>query len=321
MRFRLGRREDLAGCHRILVADEGLRAKEEIWSALPETWADLLGNALLASFAIFEDDDTQQGSDRVELCGFAMSTFATDDFAREIRERPEPHIAARVYERYVRGEHVLLNPDEVRLANTESRLHLLILHACHRHHDLSHPETRRLMPVGAHSFHFGHAGYRLLSITGEVYGSDKVSFMQHGGYAVLADFADHAEASQAARRPYLVGLDRDQVSRGATNPMSLEMFHPEAPVFHFTPAEQRILTHALMGVSDRQVAAELDLSTETVRSTWDSIYTRVGRARPRLLTNAEVEPSTVARGAEKRRHLLDYLRQHMEELRPMQRPR
>lgn len=303
------------------IADGGLRAKAETWDALPRLWGDLFGSPGLCSFVVFEDDEVEREADDVELCGFAMSAFVNDAFFREARSRREPWLAATLYERLQQGTRVILGADEVRQGNTDGTLHLLVLHAVHRHPDFAHPETRRLMPVAAQSFHFAHAGYRLASITGEVYGAEIAAFMLHGGYVQLSDFAEHEEASRSPRRPFLFALDRERVQRGATNATSLEMFHPEPPLFFFTPAEQRVLLHALTGMPDRQIAAALDVSQETVRSTWDSIYTRVARARPRLLHSVDGEPSPVARGAEKRRQLLDYLRQHMEELRPITRPR
>jgi DNA-binding CsgD family transcriptional regulator len=310
MRFRLGRLEDLLACHRMVLADGGLRAKKELWDALPAVWEKMIRTRPAGvSFAVYESDE----DDDVTTCGFGMSAFVTEAFYREERSRPKPFIAARFYERH---EQVLLGGEDVRQANTDGQLHLLVLHALHRHPDLAHPETRRMMPIAAQSFYFLHAGYRLQSVTGEAYGSDFAAFLAQGGYTQLSDFPEYAEEQ---RRPYLLGLDRAAV-RPAGTELSLQLFHPEGPVFFFTAAEQRVLLHALLGLSDRQVAAELDVSLETVRSAWDSIYTRVGRARPRLLHGADVAASPAARGVEKRRQLLDYLRQHMEELRPMNRP-
>jgi hypothetical protein len=50
-----------------------------------------------------------------------------------------------------------------------------------------------------------------------------------------------------------------------------------------------------------------------IKKTWATAYARVGRAAPFLVPP---ESSSGLRGQEKRRYLLDYVRTHLEELRP-----
>lgn len=310
MRFRLGCPSDLAACHELLRRDGVLVLSPVTRDAVPSLWSALLARESIASFAVFEADASDAS---VAPCAFAMSAFIRAPLAQEVQASPRSHLTAMLYERELAGERVLLDGEEIREANSGEGLHLAILHVVFRHPQLSHPETRALLPVAGYSFFFQHAGYRLLSIMGEVYGDETRDSMQHAGYAVL-----HAgEPTTSDRRPYLLGLRRDQV-QPSLDPASLQLFHAAAPRFFFTPAEQRVLQRALLGASDRQIANELELSTETVRSAWESIYTRVSRVSPRLLGD---ELSASTRGAEKRRFLLDFLRQHLEELRPIQRPR
>jgi hypothetical protein len=54
-----------------------------------------------------------------------------------------------------------------------------------------------------------------------------------------------------------------------------------------------------------------------VKKRWQAIYERVGDVdRELLLPPVAHGPNITARGAERRRRLLHYLRQHPEELRP-----
>jgi DNA-binding CsgD family transcriptional regulator len=309
MRFRLGRRGDLEACQDLLLRDGALAMPDAVQSQVSRVWSDLFARNALPSFAVFEDELSETPS---AVCAFAMATFVRDDFARDVVERPRSFLTASVYERELAGERVALEADEVRIANSGEGLHLLILHVVFRHPDLAHPETKALLPVAGYSFFFQHAGYNLRSIFGEVYGDETLRRMQAAGYSVLSA----GESATSTRRPYLIRLSRDQ-TQPSLDPTSLQLFHREMPKFSFTPAEQRVLQHALVGASDRQIAEELDLSTETVRSAWESIYTRVSRVSTRLL-GAE---SSTTRGTEKRRLLLDYVRQHLEELRPTLRTR
>ena len=89
-----------------------------------------------------------------------------------------------------------------------------------------------------------------------------------------------------------------------------------APCFYFKPHEQELLCHALIGYSDDELADPLGVSLAAVRKRWAAIYERVAAIDPDLLPSA----GDGTRGAEKRRDLLAYLRDHPEELRPVEPP-
>jgi DNA-binding CsgD family transcriptional regulator len=98
--------------------------------------------------------------------------------------------------------------------------------------------------------------------------------------------------------------------------MASQMFNPPDARLKLTQAEQRVALRALDGSSDRAIAESLGLSPETVRSNWRSIYRRLAAVLPDL---ESVHQSGIgsARGQEKRRAAVEYLRQNMHELRPM----
>ena len=77
---------------------------------------------------------------------------------------------------------------------------------------------------------------------------------------------------------------------------------------------------ALLGETDQALATSLGVAAVTVRKRWDSIYSRVAEVAPELLSRAAGGKGT-PRVAEKKRLLLSYLRQHLEELRPAIAPR
>ncbi len=314
MRFRPGRLSDLDWCASAVEQDGSLPV--ETTKALPAFWSRLLETDALVGFAILENDESSPGNQRA---GFAMSAFVKDELIRSYWQAPEPYLISALLQHEQRGGGAFLSPDEVRTANSRVGQHLVVLHTVFRHRDLTHPETRRLIPVIGYAFFHAHAGYRLLSITAEYYGDQLRDFMQSGGYQVLADFSGDASLGTNTSRPVVMRRLREHASVGPHDQLALHLFHPESPRIFFTPAEQRVLLEALLGASDRQIAAELDLSTETVRTAWDSIYSRVSRAIPTLLAGTDAPSGT--RGTEKRRELIEYLRQHMEELRPVQRPR
>ena len=78
-----------------------------------------------------------------------------------------------------------------------------------------------------------------------------------------------------------------------------------SPRIHFSAAERRLLERALLNEPDAAVA---------VLKTWRGIYERVNRRLLQLIPIGGIAGGS--RGQEKRRHLLLYLRGHLEELRP-----
>jgi hypothetical protein len=95
-------------------------------------------------------------------------------------------------------------------------------------------------------------------------------------------------------------------------------YHP--PMLGFSRREQRLLSCAIQGATDEHLAENLGTSLPAVKKTWASIYRRVEDHLPGLMPES-VESGTPAgvRGKEKRRRLLAYVREHLEEWRPVSR--
>jgi DNA-binding CsgD family transcriptional regulator len=113
----------------------------------------------------------------------------------------------------------------------------------------------------------------------------------------------------------LFGLTRGEALRRPGTNASLFFLYQE-PIFGFTSAQQELLGLVLRGQSDADAAHALDISPSTVKKHWEAILERVARIQPDWLP-PESTTDEGKRGVEKRRHLLSYLRQHLEELRPI----
>ena len=75
-----------------------------------------------------------------------------------------------------------------------------------------------------------------------------------------------------------------------------------------------------MGETCEALATSLSLSPWTVKKCWRAIYDRVADVdRDLLPPSIAYGAHASSRGAERRRHLLNYLRQHLEELQPFKR--
>ena len=70
-------------------------------------------------------------------------------------------------------------------------------------------------------------------------------------------------------------------------------------------------------LTDQQIAAELGLSLNTLKSTWRSIYDRVASHAPYVLSGMDGSGEDGGvRGTEKRRGVLSFVESHPQELRP-----
>jgi hypothetical protein len=115
-----------------------------------------------------------------------------------------------------------------------------------------------------------------------------------------------------------VGLRKEEAFANPGSRLS-SFFVRMPPRFHFNRSEQLLLQHALMGETSDELAASLCISPWTVKKRWHAIYERVADVdRELLLPPVANSPDATSRGAERRRHLLHYLRQHLEELRPFE---
>jgi len=285
-----------------------------VHARLPELWQSLL-HANAANVVIFEDGGSIEGC--------AISGHVSDRFADEILDRPRPYLSALFYEEMLAGRSPLLSPAEIRTANSSTGLNLLVLHFGLHNHDLSDARTRAVLRAGGQAFYFFNTGYRYRLLLNEVYGRQAADYMQAGGLRLLHEFEDLGDALDD--RPFLFGLRKEWVSVGAVNEMSW-LFDAPAPRFRFTPTEQSVLLRAMLNESDAQIAAHTGVSLDSVKKTWRRAFDRVAAVAPYLFVADRAGGSDgpvgaagsrqQSRGSEKRRHLLDHLRLHLEELRP-----
>jgi len=176
------------------------------------------------------------------------------------------------------------------------------------------------------ALHLGISGYHVKEFLADPVGEETSQWMLDAGARLRRDYSNyfrkhHLPKPESSRRPCLVGLSKEEaLAHPGCNIAGLFVY--TAPRFHFSRSERVLLQHALMGETCEKVAASLFLSPWTVKKRWHAIYDRVADIDSELLPPPiayGARPSS--RGAERRRHLLNYLRQHLEELRPYASPR
>lgn len=266
--------------------------------------------------AVIED-----GSRPVEsrLVAFGNSVFVTDTFAEEAKTVLAPYLSAQIIQRCIDERTPLLSLNAVRAANSGTGLTLMVLHVGWRA-SLSVDEMRWVKGKLLEALLFTHGGYRLKEMMQEIYSAEERQRGIAAGALVKNDYAAYYHAHPEAvptpeRHPYLIGGCRSEISDGS---YLSPLFFYSPPRFFFKIGEQEVLRLALLDRSDLEIAQSLNLSPSAVQKRWRTVYERVATIQPDFFP-AALAPSSAAatRGTEKRRHLLGYLRVHLEELRPV----
>jgi hypothetical protein len=290
----------------------GLTLSAGVRDSLVDIWRTLLANEAL-TLCVFEDP-TLPYPRCVE--GFVAAVFVTAEFARDFLATPRPHLSALVYEAILANRSPVLSQREIARENSGCGLQSLTLHLDFRERDFSSPRMTRILTAAAESGRFFRAGYRMNLAFGVLYGHI-ACVLRDGGWPIfkLPWAAPSACTVTAANdlQPYLVVQDKEHVPASPLHGHML-FFHAPPAVLGFSRAEQRVLERALLEESDAVIADDLGISLDAVKQTWRRAFDRVGRVMPYVIpVDTEVSDT---RGCEKRRHLVHYLRGHLEELRP-----
>ena len=308
MRFRLVEPRDYPTCQSLL--NPAMRLSRRVTDQLPALWS-TLGRHGTCSVV---EDPTKPHPDCIE--GFGASAFVADGFVDGFLEARRSYLDAALYESIVDGSSPVLSEEQIRDANAGDGLTLVVFNFGLRDHDLSNPVTGRVLQMGGTAFYSLHAGYRLKTIVSEVFGNQAVQYMQAGGFQ-LQDTGVEPVAEADVTTPRLFALRREWVRPAFINPLS-SLFYPSTPRIGFSRTEQRVLMHALLNRSDAEIAEELGLSLDAIKKTWRRVYERVSRLVPYVI-DGDRRSDDGSRSIEKRRHVLEYLRAHLEELRPTRR--
>ena len=137
----------------------------------------------------------------------------------------------------------------------------------------------------------------------------------HSGGQVRRDYAEFLDRSPLVRahQPFLTGVDREEGLKKPLFVSHLFVFSP--PRFGFSQGEQDVLEKALWVEIDKDIALALGLTVWAIKKRWQGIYAKVEKADTSILGPLGNKTDD-AHQKTRRRFLLDYLRTHLEELRP-----
>jgi hypothetical protein len=313
---RKGTAEDLAECY-ALHGSLGLPYSERIWRILPEMWHTLLSKGAMQLYLV---------ANRARLVGsrtvsFSAVIFVSDEFCSQARSKLPPYLGLELAQQYLSRELPVLSREEVAQANAGAGLNVIVCFEGWTHGGLSPEQVLAVRAKQSESLHLGLSGYRIKEFLASPVGEDALQWILNAGARIRGRYSNHLRNSTVFRpvlsqRPYLVGLTRKEA---LTHPGSsvADLFIYTPPRFLFSRSQRVLLQHALRGETCETLAASLALSRWTVKKRWHAIYERVADVDSELLPLPIADGlDASSRGTERRRHLLNYLRQHLEELRP-----
>jgi hypothetical protein len=313
------RQKDVAECARIIAAHPviGPRYGSAI-SDLRQAWLRLLGCEAMNAMVIEEVDGSH-----ATICFVGVSVFVGDEFVRELKTPPLFWFGPELARRIVRGDSPMLSDMQVREANSCGGLNTITWEGCIRPGFESHTEVHRKV---VSMFIEEHRGYLCKeAISCQIESVERLQWVlktggllwdpKHGRYVETLE----KHQKEIISKPHILGVTREiEHNRPGTWVGALFDYHP--PKLGFSRGEQRLLLSALSGGTDQELSDHLGVSVSTVKNTWRSIYDRTASCLPELfLDHSRADARISERGKEKKRHLLAYLRDHPEELRPVSR--
>lgn len=301
VRGRPMRHADLAECRELLpgwlVMDAELRA------ALPKLWTRLMGQPGYSADVI-EDLSRPPGQ---RLVGLGMTVALDAGWQQRLREDPPAHAGAVWYRDFLDGRTAPMDERSLARANADGEVGMLVLHYAQRNIDGSLPEVQQMLLTAMQLFRTAHGGLQLRDIWQE-------ALSDGGDYLLGMGFKRRTR--RGSDQPDLHGLNRAEAAHVFPGQLVRDVFHAVPPVLGFSAAERRVLRLALGELADEDIADEIGVTQHTLKKVWRSVYQRAADALPDMFEKAPSGTLPGTRGPEKRRHLLQYLRQHPEELRP-----
>ncbi|MDE2372511.1 MAG: helix-turn-helix transcriptional regulator [Burkholderiales bacterium] len=297
---------DLAQACAFVPAWLGLH--ERVRAALPAVWTRLLGHPAFNADVI---EDLRRPAD-TRMVGLGVAIALDESWRRRMADDPPPFAPALLYGELLDGHFVPPSDKELARLNGRGEVSFLVLHYEQTLTDFADPDTLEILALAMSRFRQAHAGYRLQHLYQEGLG-------EQGAYLQSMGFRPRT-ARGSPDVPELYGLGRDEAATLLPGSPVRDAFQFTPPRFGFTASERRMLRLAVTQLSDEDIGDEIGLSLHGVKKLWRSVHQRALDAMPHLFDEAPAG-DTGTRGPEKRRTLLQYLRQHAEELRPYAAPR
>lgn len=301
---------DIQECVGLLPPRLGMDARQA--QDVAAHWAELVDEPSF-NFGVVEDVALPAGA-RIQATGATL--FVPPQWARQLAQAPRPHVTHRIYQGLRDGSLRPMGDRELGAANAAGELVLVVLHYGQSSYDMADPYVTSLLGAANENFRLFHAGYQVQAVH---YETDvaAASFVASAGF-LPRTYADGGSADPSLP-PHLqltlFGLTREQALSSPPGSTARNMFERHVPLFRFSAAQRRLLWLSLFDEGDDALQAKLGVSVHGLKKLWRGIHERIDERMPELF-GEESGGDDGKRGPEKRRQVLAYVRQRLEELQP-----
>jgi len=280
-----------------------------------EAWKALMRSGVFQS-AVIESDPPVAGH---RIVAFGAAVFVSRAFADQEISNPRPGLNARVIASVDSGNPMVLSESQLRSANTDGGLDLVILCPQLRKDILDADQTTEAQMLIASAFVELHVGFRLNRFLIESLDDEERRDLVEasGVWKSVSHFEEfyraHPETPWSRSRSLSV-VTKEEAFR-VPGQVTGVLFTYREPLLDLQPSEQELLSAALIGLTDEELADKLGLRLPAVKKRWRSIFERAS-ARTLLFPKMRDGLDEGSRGRQKRHYILAYVREHREELRP-----
>ncbi|MBK1867401.1 hypothetical protein [Taklimakanibacter albus] len=307
---------DGAACARLMRKVTQL--DERLDRSLAQVIDDLLDEERLIGGLIEDHDVTGESA----VVAATLSAFVASEFQRTYLAKPWPCLTNWLLRRCLDGgSDVFLDRAQQAQGNLSRGLDLVMLDYIQTPMDFTSPEGRRIMTVFFPFYLSIHRGYNLNSMIVEA-GAMYEQMALSAGFRLYRELDLDAEPPSepiphgASSKRAVYYFQREMAADTPPSTPVSAVFTYLEPRFRFTAGEQRMLLRAIDGLTDEEIAGTLAVSRDAVKQTWRSIYDHVIQVMPDLVDRGQAAGGEGARGQEKRRRIVAYVRDNAQELRP-----
>ena len=319
----IARKADLRDLPSCLALHESLELPyaETSRKILPNMWQASLSNGTMQIFLV----ENRAGAVGSRIVSFNAFIFVTDEFCSEARSTLRPYLSVELARRYCSRRLPVLNREQIARANADAGLNVIVCFEGSAHEGFSPEQVFAVRAKQSDALRLGLSGYRIKEFLAFPVGEDALRWMLNAGARIRRPYSNYFRNGTffwpaSPRRPCLVGLTKKEAFAYPGSSVA-DLFFYTPPRFLFNRSQRILLQHALRGETCERLAASLSVSRWTVKKRWHAIYERVADVDSELLPSPIADgPASSSRGTERRRYLLNYLRQHLEELRPFKPP-
>lgn len=312
---RTARPDDVARCADL--ATDRFLYDAALLRALKALWRDVLVRDVACSCVVFAEDAPR------EILAFGISVCAAADIADAVRHGCAPFVVRRLLERSNSCRDAVLDERGIAEMNAGDGVDVLALgNGMVQMEDRD--ITTRLYVEVTHQFLGRHASLNLRCFVHELFGWFP-EYIEDLGLNVRAAYPSYEHELEALPRdklPFVAWVTRADALRRPSLPVNQMFLRFSPPRLGLSAVKRRLLRLALEGESDETACEVLCAAVATTKKWWSDVYDTFRHSD--VSSAAARAPGSVGgngcRGAEMRRHVLAYVREHPEELHPYRSP-